>query len=603
MFVRLVLSVMLASLAPYALGQTGEDPVYQTGVQSVLVNVTVTGKGGQPVTGLSEHDFELMENGKPQKVSYFMEHPSGPPPAVAAAPPQQPDVFTNEQPGPVPDAVDVLLIDTLNTSLADQVQLRKQVIQHLEGLPHGARIAIFTMSVKLGFVQGFTSDPEQLLAALAKAEMNPQYSPLLKTSLDATADQQSTHQMQEMAVATQDANAAAAASSMMRFLDERDMARTDQRVDLTLQNLQALGRYLSSVPGRKNLIWFSGAFPINMFPSAAGNLEGNLSAGTAAEAPIGETVNDASPRFYSSALKRTAELLHAAQVAVYPVDAEGLAPTDFYDAGAPPSNPGTSEGQRQTVAFGNEVATRSARFATMDQLADETGGKAYYNTNALGRAMADVINHGQYFYTLAYTPTDKEMHGEFRKIKVHVSGGSYKLSYRSGYYAVSRQALLTTEATQSPDPLREYMALGMPDFHQIAYKVLVQPAKAGGEAAAAASAAAKASPTADYDIYFALPVESIELAAGPDGVRHGAVDLSLFAYDGKGRPVFQVARQITMNISPADYAKYRQVGLQLHEAIRLPKGQLILRTGMFDPASARVGTLDIPMSKVTAPGA
>ena len=37
--------------------------------------------------------------------------------------------------------------------------------------------------------------------------------------------------------------------------------QANQRVGMTLQALQILARYLAAVPGRKNLIWFSSAFP------------------------------------------------------------------------------------------------------------------------------------------------------------------------------------------------------------------------------------------------------------------------------------------------------------------------------------------------------
>jgi VWFA-related protein len=605
----------LTLLTQGAFCQTGAGngqaaPIYQTSAQSVLVDVTVTGKGGKPVTGLTGKDFELSEDGQLQDISYFQEHPEAVQP-IQPLPQQPPDVFTNLRVEPLPGAVDVLLIDSLNTPLTDQTVVRQQVIQALQRLPRGARVAIFAMSVKLQFIQGFSTDPEVLLAALARSETNPQFSPLLKTSADATADAQTIHHMQELATSEGSASMQGSVTAMRRFLDERDASRTTQRIDITLQNLQELGRDLAGVPGRKNVIWFSGGFPIHIFPSAAGN---SVGAGRAdAETPIGQTATDASPQFFSQQLAETAELLHAAQVAVYPVDAGGLAPSSFYDVDAPPTNPGVPESQRESIAFSNEAAERNARNAAMDQIADGTGGKAYYNTNGLGAAMIDVILNGQHFYTLAYTPTDKNLNGGFRRLKVRVHDGSYKLMYRRGYYAISRQRVLTLAAKESPDPLQAYMAFGMPQFNQILYKVLIQPAKAGEgkpeqpgdlqskQGTQASQVQQKPDALVSYDVDFAMPIDDLAFTVTLDGVHHGTVNLSLYAYDAEGAPVSRVARAITMNLQPADYARYQQIGLQFEESIRLPKTRLWLRTGVYDPASARVGTLEIPMSDVVAP--
>jgi hypothetical protein len=84
---------------------------------------------------------------------------------------------------------------------------------------------------------------------------------------------------------------------------EADIAafQTDLRVQMTLEAMQQLARYLSGIPGRKNLIWFSGSFPIALDPD--------------------DTQQDPfeAMRNYSDQIRETAELLSAARVAVYPV--------------------------------------------------------------------------------------------------------------------------------------------------------------------------------------------------------------------------------------------------------------------------------------------
>jgi VWFA-related protein len=176
---------------------------------------------------------------------------------------------------------------------------------------------------------------------------------------------------------------------------------SSDRVEMTLQAFQQLSRYLSSIPGRKNVVWFSGSFPINFVPST------NVRAIK-----------------HQEHLKQTSDLLTAGQIAVYPVSATGILGDPSHDMGSPFGSPeelfeGTSGAQIQ-----------------METLAQETGGRAFYNTNGLSEALTEAIENGSHYYTLAYAPSDKKLDGKFRRIQVNVPEGSaYKLSYRRGYYA------------------------------------------------------------------------------------------------------------------------------------------------------------------------
>ena len=56
--------------------------------------------------------------------------------------------------------------------------------------------------------------------------------------------------------------------NMKDLLAEKDLALTEERVRITLTAFQDLARYLAGYPGRKNVMWISGAFPIVLFPDA-----------------------------------------------------------------------------------------------------------------------------------------------------------------------------------------------------------------------------------------------------------------------------------------------------------------------------------------------
>jgi VWFA-related protein len=137
--------------------------------RAVLVDVIVTDKNGNPIKGLKQEDFRVLEQGRKQSISYFEEHTAD---LIArrgqnrAFPPMPPNVFTNFSPLPTPPAVNVLLLDALNTPMADQMYLKKAAQHYLKTLQPGTRLAIFTMSMRLSFIQGFSDDPAVLATAL-----------------------------------------------------------------------------------------------------------------------------------------------------------------------------------------------------------------------------------------------------------------------------------------------------------------------------------------------------------------------------------------------------------------------------------------------------
>src|SRR5271165_3701868 len=131
----------------------------------VVVDVVVTDKKGQPVTGLKPEDFTLEENGKKQKVSVFV------PPGIVnrtAASPMPPGIFSNHPENVTPAGVPtVLLLDATNSPFKDQAYARSQMLKYvLEQEQTGRPMAVMTLSDRLRVLQQFTSDPQVLLTAI-----------------------------------------------------------------------------------------------------------------------------------------------------------------------------------------------------------------------------------------------------------------------------------------------------------------------------------------------------------------------------------------------------------------------------------------------------
>jgi hypothetical protein len=186
-----------------------------------------------------------------------------------------------------------------------------------------------------------------------------------------------------------------------------------------LDDFNLLGRYLSSLQGRKNLIWFSASFPlhINVDPTGEGH-------------SLPESI-------FLDEMRDTEALLSRSQVAVYPVDALGLRSDPTYDASV-------DDGMSSTgaITYSHKAFTHNYFEAqnTMGEIAEGTGGKLFINSNDLTGAVEKVVAAGANYYTITYVPTNSAQNGYYRKIKVEVARKGVSLAYRRGYYSYDLNA-------------------------------------------------------------------------------------------------------------------------------------------------------------------
>lgn len=569
----LCLSVQAQTASPASVGTV---PTFQSKVNVVLVDVVVTDSKDEPVTGLGKKDFEISEDGKPQTISTFEEH-KGVRINAAKLPPMPPDVYTNFPPMKTTDSVNILLLDALNTRVADQSFVRSQLTRYLTTVEPGTRLAVFVLTSRLRMIQSLTTDSGLLLAALKneKLESSPQESAMLLSPAEID--------METTATASVMANLAGETELALSAMTPRAAAymmqnKLDTRVETTLQALQQLGRYLTGIPGRKNLIWFSGSFPINVFPD----------------------LNAAEPfqsvRQYGSEVQRTATLLTVAQVAIYPIAAEGLANDAMFEANA--NRVSESRALGMSPSFGDS-GSRNANYESMETLAEDTGGKAFYNTNGLNDALARAVNYGSHYYTLAYTPTDKKMDGRYRRIHVKLSG-KYKSYYRRGYYADDANDI---KASKEPgNPLQPLMARGLPDFAQILYKIRVAPnnPQPGAETKPIGDNTELKAPLTRYLVEFAVAVDDLAFETTNDGMRKGTIEVMLVAYDREGKALNWLIRKQEMRLKAQNYAAAQAAGLQMRYEIDFPsdllsKDAVYLRSGVYDLRSHNAGTLEISL--------
>jgi VWFA-related protein len=581
-------------------------------VRTVQVDVVVTDKEGRAVPGLQKDDFQVLEDGKPQTISFFEPNFVADSGAAAAAPAPAlpPNTFTNVPAVAPNEAVNVLLMDALNTPVADQQWAHKQMVRYLASIPPGIRVGVFLLSEKLRIIQGFTQDSAVLRASIARLAANPNTSPLLPTPASTAAQGTAVNMIIAQANETGSTQLALMAAALQQFQDQEASFETNERTIMTLDSLQQIARYLSGVPGRKNLIWFVGSVP-QCLPAITSE---------------SELANSGCP--YEEKTRKTLAMLADARVSIYPIAAGGLLTDSLYDAGSAPASAsvgaaGTSASTvnpnapstpsiapfqaltaAQTGSLNSDASQRALAQIQMEQLAEATGGRAVYERNDIKGAITEDVDNGSRYYTLAYTPENRKEVGRQHKIEVKTVTGNYKLSYRRSYFEETPKEIKAAEAAPAKDPLRPLMDRGMPDFTELRYLLRVVPAatQPAPDAPRAGDNPALSNPLTRYTVAFSLAMDGLNLVPGPDGVRRGSIEVALVAYSQLGKPLNWETRSIGLAIRPEQMVFAQNSGIPFHFDFDAPPGDVYLRTGVYDASSSHAGTLEIPLTSITVAG-
>ncbi len=564
----------------------------------VLVDVVVTDHG-KPVKGLDRGRFHVFEDGHEQNIASFEESVPNNNPAVVRAPALPPDTFTNVPAYPQTSAVNVLLLDGLNTEAADQIYVRREMIRFLKTLPAGQDIAIFTLGAKLRLIQGFTSDTAKLLAILAEKKSAAPAS-LRQSAEQKTQDQAELDQMTDAEVSPQDI------ANIQDFFNEAEMQQTSMRIDMTLDALQELARYLSGIPGRKNVVWFSSSFPLQFFAVGSDSIKQiAMNAGLA--------VNDE--------IRDTADLLAAERIALYPVDARGVMGQSMFDPTVQANDYTRPGASRNPIGGGTGRFSQDTQLAalstdtehsSMDVLAQETGGRAVYDSNGLKEALADALSDGSNFYSLAYVPPERKP-GQTgviaHSIEVKVDGARYQLSFRRGYYADDPNKPAES-AGKMPDAITQAAVFGAPPSTQIVFQARALPeappepkSAAPDNSVAGEKSSSFPEGTRRCDVDLSVPLGNLSIAEAGDGVGLAQLESLLVAYGEDGQLVNSVGRAFNFNLPAEQYRKLMASGgaISAHLAIDLPVRDVVLRIVVYDPASAKAGSIEIPVEVAGKP--
>ena len=401
---NLIRATIFLSIAAAFAQQPPANPepplILKSTTRLVQISVIATRKG-DPAEGLKKEDFTVTDNGKVQPLTLFsVESNRGLP---ATNQPLPPNTFSNrvEQKSGTPSGITIILFDSLNTRFSDRAFAREQIVKYLKTIQPGERIGLYALGRGIRVLHDYTIDSTELLARLNNYHGGelPNLGQPGPPGMDPDALQLD-----------------AWLSGRGGMSGAEGDFYTINRVRGTLRSLQFIADHLSRVPGRKNLIWVSGGFPLTL----------NYDNINAWSDPRRQQAT------FTQEITECVRAMNNANLAVYPVDARGLMPPTGFSAEvsrAPSTRP---------TAIPRPAPGQNERDA-MAELADRTGGRAYYNTNDLTKAIRESVNDTRLTYTLGYYPNDDKFDGKFHNIKVKVDQSGVSLRYRKGYFDLPEQ--------------------------------------------------------------------------------------------------------------------------------------------------------------------
>ncbi|HNV03666.1 MAG TPA: VWA domain-containing protein [Vicinamibacterales bacterium] len=381
-------------------------PVFRSGRDLVVVNVVVRDKSGAPVRGLTRDDFAVFEDNRPQTIESFdleeldavtgrleiadslLAAAARPAPGAARAPAGE-AAKAAEVPAPLPSrpVADLrdrrLMVLFFDLSAMEPDQLARAVQSGRDyvtaRLSPADLIGVVTLGASLEVAQDFTSDRALLLAAL------DQISPVEGPGFAATA--------------AADAESAADTGNAFTADDtEFGIFSTDRRLDA----LRSLADVLAGVEQKKSVIYFSGGMTRQGMDNQA-------------------------------AMRSVIDRAVRANMSIYAADTRGLQalPAGGEASQASARGSGAFSGQSMRGAF-ESLSSSQDSLAT---LAEDTGGRAFFDANEFGEVYDQVVKDTTAYYLLGYTSTNPASDGRYRRIRVALRRPGYKLEHRSGYYA------------------------------------------------------------------------------------------------------------------------------------------------------------------------
>jgi hypothetical protein len=275
-------------------------------------------------------------------------------------------------------------------------------------------------------------------------------------------------------------------------------------------------------------------------------------------------------------LMATVAAANQSNVSLYTMDTRGL-------MALPPGGDATAASPSgsaiyRDAAVTSQISSMHSSRETLASLAQDTGGRAFYDTNDFGEAFQEIQSENSSYYLLGYTPTNTRSDGRFRKIRVEVTRPGMKVDARPGYYAPKNFRQFTREDKEAQ--LQQAINLDEP-FLDLPFVV---------------DASYFLRPDNTYHVVLAakIPGSAVQLLKKSNS-HETEFDFIWRATDASGKPAGVLRDTLPVKVSGESYDLLLAGNFLYEGSLVLPPGKYQLKVLVRENQSGKMGTFEEPL--------
>ena len=506
-------------------------PLLHSTSRNVILDIVVTDASGKPIRDLRENDFVVSED-KQEQTIHLTSSPvtdlsgrsSGRIGDYAAAAGEDGQNGRSDRNLDHPRTRNVILMDEMNVRFLDLAFARQRLAAFFESpVAKDQNFALMAMTTtQVILVHDFTTDKSALVDSVKKLP------------------------------------AVLPASAADNYVDQ-EKALEDLRRSVGV--LETIAHALSGSPEHINLFWITSGFPTLSLIGSSGEIQFT----------------------FDELMRHASNLYLNARMTVYTIDSHGVEWIDSLPDHTQPGS-GSTSGGNALLRGGSGGGNNGDQFtAQMDHMTSmqavsndllgnmdaRTGGRAFSNQNNIDAQLTEALEDGDSVYTIAYSPTNKNFDGAFRRISVKVSRPGLYARTREGYYALAsgvdasptvRRAQLAS-ALDSPLPYRGLHVTG--ELAMVNKRPMLR-------------------------VHVSAP--EVEWNNDPTGVRI-AQTIAVATYSKSNHPITSKQWQVTVSRPSRDDARELVYLLPFDVATGTARVRLVVA----DNGGIRMGTTDVPL--------
>jgi VWFA-related protein len=437
-----------------------------------------------------------------------------------------------------PERFATLFFDDLHLSTQDAMVSRQAATKLFSTMAAGDRLAIFTTSGQVE--QDFTADRGKLEEALKRILRH-------SLSMDSPMDCPPMSYYEAYSIvyakdpgalqtAVQDILNCmgpldqTAAAHLAEVTAQRELNIEEAQLQRTYQNLEALIRRMSVLPGRRVIVMMSPGF------------------------------------FVTPGMQWTGEVIDRAtkaNVVIDTIDARGLWVESTYDA----SNPGTSSPIKQQF----ERTEKLLKSDALGELADGTGGSFFHNRNDIDQGLLQAAAEPAVSYVLGFAPKNLKLDGKYHHLKVTMANKqNWALQARHRYFAPHGES--NPEAAAKEEI--QQAVFSQEELRQLPIECQAQFFKGAHGA--------------HLSVVTHVGTEELRFRK-VDGRNQDTLTITTAIFDENGRMFAGLQRVLDLRLKDPTLERVNKTGLNVKLSFDLQPGTFLVRTVVLDSEGSQMG--------------